>query len=63
LKELNDALASSAFIEMVSLIFGIPDLLADPELDGGGLQQTGPRGRLDVHIDFNYIEDTNCTAG
>jgi Rps23 Pro-64 3,4-dihydroxylase Tpa1-like proline 4-hydroxylase len=24
-------------------------------LDGGGLHQTGPRGRLDVHVDFNYI--------
>jgi Rps23 Pro-64 3,4-dihydroxylase Tpa1-like proline 4-hydroxylase len=56
LKELNEALASPAFIEDISWIFGIDDLLADPELDGGGLHQTGPRGRLDVHIDFNYME-------
>ena len=55
LRELNDALASPKFIETVSSIFGIPDLLADPELVGGGLHQTGPRGRLDVHVDFNYI--------
>jgi len=56
LKELNDALASPAFLDSVSSIFGIPDLLPDAELVGGGLHQTGPRGRLDVHVDFNYIE-------
>lgn len=57
LKVLNDALASSEFLSTVSSIFAIPNLLADSELVGGGLHQTGPRGRLDVHIDFNYIED------
>jgi hypothetical protein len=31
--------------------------LADDQLVGGGIHQTGPRGHLDVHIDFNYIED------
>jgi hypothetical protein len=55
LSELNDALASPEFTETTSRIFGIPGLLPDPELDGGGLHQTGPRGRLDVHVDFNYI--------
>jgi hypothetical protein len=55
LRQLNEALASPEFIEAVSTIFGIRDLLPDPELDGGGLHQTGPRGRLDVHVDFNYI--------
>ena len=24
---------------------------------GGGIHQTGPRGHLDVHVDFNYIAD------
>jgi hypothetical protein len=52
LRELNEALASPAFIETVSSIFGIPNLLSDPDLEGGGLHQTGPRGRLDVHVDF-----------
>jgi Rps23 Pro-64 3,4-dihydroxylase Tpa1-like proline 4-hydroxylase len=56
LRELNEVLASPAFIDTVSTIFGIPDLLPDAELVGGGLHQTGPRGRLDVHVDFNYIE-------
>ena len=56
IRELNDTLASPAFVETLSSIFGIPDLLPDPELVGGGLHQTGSRGRLDVHVDFNYIE-------
>lgn len=56
-KELNRALASEEWMDSLSYIFGIPNLLADPELYGGGLHQTGPRGHLDVHVDFNYIED------
>ena len=38
-------------------MFDIPNLLADPELVGGGMHQTGPRGHLDVHIDFNFIPE------
>jgi hypothetical protein len=56
LQKLNDALASPEFVDLVSTVFGIPNLLPDAELVGGGLHQTGPRGRLDVHVDFNYIE-------
>jgi Rps23 Pro-64 3,4-dihydroxylase Tpa1-like proline 4-hydroxylase len=56
LRELNEALASPEFVETASSIFAIPDLLPDPELVGGGLHQTGSQGRLDVHVDFNYIE-------
>jgi Rps23 Pro-64 3,4-dihydroxylase Tpa1-like proline 4-hydroxylase len=32
-------------------------VLADTELVGGGIHITGPGGRLDVHIDFNYIKE------
>ncbi len=53
---LNDLLASPAFLADLSFITGIPDLLADEELTGGGIHVTGPGGRLDVHVDFNYIE-------
>lgn len=56
LRELDEALASVDFRRSLSAIFQIPDILADADLIGGGLHQTGPRGRLDVHIDFNYIE-------
>jgi len=55
--QLNDALASPGFLADLSFITGIPELLADPELVGGGMHLTGPGGRLDVHLDFNYIEE------
>jgi hypothetical protein len=54
--QLNEALASPSFISDLSHITGIPDLLADAELNGGGMHITGPGGRLDVHVDFNYLE-------
>ena len=55
--ELNDALASKEFLTDLSYITGIPNLLADEKLVGGGIHVTGPGGRLDVHVDFNFIED------
>src|SRR3974390_2473208 len=55
--QLNDALASSKFLADLSYITGIPNLLADERLAGGGIHVTGPGGRLDVHVDFNYLED------
>ena len=55
--ELNRALATPEFLDLMSDVFEIPDLLADAELVGGGIHQTGPRGHLDVHIDFNYIRE------
>jgi Rps23 Pro-64 3,4-dihydroxylase Tpa1-like proline 4-hydroxylase len=55
--ELNRQLASPEFCETLSYVFDIPDLLPDPELVGGGIHQTGPRGHLDVHVDFNYIPE------
>jgi hypothetical protein len=56
-RELAGLLASDSWRDTVSSIFEIPNLLADDELLGGGMHQTGPRGRLDVHIDFNYIAE------
>ncbi len=50
-------LASPAFLADLSYITGIPNILADEQLVGGGIHVTGPGGRLDVHVDFNYIED------
>jgi 2OG-Fe(II) oxygenase superfamily len=54
--QLNDALASPEVLATLSRITGIPDLLADPRLFGGGIHVTGPDGRLDVHVDFNLLE-------
>ena len=54
---LNRALASPEFRADLEYITGIPHLLADPKLRGGGIHVTGPQGRLDVHVDFNYREE------
>ena len=53
-RKLHDALASQEFLDALSVITGIPKLLADESMVGGGMHQTGPRGRLDVHVDFNF---------
>ncbi len=55
--ELNRTLASPEFLEVLSDLFNMPNLLADEALVGGGMHQTGPRGHLDVHVDFNYLGD------
>ena len=52
---LHEAIASPEFRDQLSEVTGIPDLLADAELVGGGMHVTGPHGRLDVHVDFNYV--------
>jgi hypothetical protein len=54
--QLHEFLASQQFLDDLAFITGIPRLLADEQLMGGGMHMTGPGGRLDVHIDFNYDE-------
>jgi Rps23 Pro-64 3,4-dihydroxylase Tpa1-like proline 4-hydroxylase len=54
---LNSLLASLEFLKTLSYITGMSNVLADEQLVGGGIHMTGPGGRLDVHVDFNYIED------
>jgi len=56
---LNAALAAPKFLEDLAYITGIPRLLFDTELAGGGIHITGPGGRLDVHVDFNYLKERN----
>lgn len=55
---LHEAMSAPAFLETLSEITGIPRLRADPRLVGGGMHETGPRGRLDVHVDFNIHKQT-----
>ena len=57
IRQLNAALASPEFCELISYALEIPQLLADEQLVGGGMHQTAARGHLDVHVDFNYLED------
>jgi hypothetical protein len=54
--QLNEALSGQAFLSDLSYVTGIPDLLPDADLVGGGMHISGPGGRLDVHVDFNYME-------
>jgi 2OG-Fe(II) oxygenase superfamily len=54
--KLHKLLASDSFVAFVSKVTGISNLLADPELAGGGIHETNHGGHLDVHVDFNYNE-------
>lgn len=56
-KRLSDALASKEFLDDLAHVTGIRNLLWDAELEGGGMHQTAAAGRLDVHVDFNYIKE------
>lgn len=57
IRRLHEELASPEFLDLMSYALDVPGLMADPELVGGGIHETGPRGHLDVHVDFNYIEE------
>jgi len=57
IKRLSDLLASKEYVEMWSELTGIPHLMADPQLVGGGIHETNSGGHLDVHVDFNYNEE------
>lgn len=48
-----DELNTPEFVAWVSEVTGIPNLIADPMLEGGGLHQSGPGGYLNVHTDFS----------
>lgn len=54
---LHHILASREFISKIETMMGIPNLIADPDLIGGGIHETNSGGHLDVHIDFNYIPE------
>jgi len=53
LRAVTDELNSPDFVGWISQLTGIPNLLADPMLDGGGLHQSGRGGYLNVHTDFS----------
>jgi 2OG-Fe(II) oxygenase superfamily len=46
-------LNSITFLEFLSAVTGIPDLISDPRFDGGGLHQIVRGGKLGIHADFN----------
>jgi len=54
--ELHELLSSDVFVAKVGDMLSIPNLIADPQLQGGGIHETNSGGHLDVHIDFNYLK-------
>ncbi len=46
-------LNSMTFLDFLSGLTGIGNLISDPSFEGGGLHQIVPGGKLDVHADFN----------
>jgi hypothetical protein len=46
-------LNSISFLEFLSEVTGIPNLISDPSLEGGGLHQIVRGGKLGLHADFN----------
>jgi Rps23 Pro-64 3,4-dihydroxylase Tpa1-like proline 4-hydroxylase len=46
-------LNSITFLEFLSAVTGIPNLISDPGFEGGGLHQIVRGGKLGIHADFN----------
>jgi Rps23 Pro-64 3,4-dihydroxylase Tpa1-like proline 4-hydroxylase len=57
-QELDDFIQTEEFLELISDITGIPDLLYDPEYFGGGTHENLEGQGLDPHVDFNYHPQT-----
>jgi Rps23 Pro-64 3,4-dihydroxylase Tpa1-like proline 4-hydroxylase len=55
LRDLIYTLNSGAFLRYLERLTGIPDLLPDPHLVGGGLHQYLPGAVLRVHADFSKL--------
>lgn len=53
IRDVVDELNSPPFVAWLSELTGIPNLIADPALDGGGLHQVASGGFLNVHTDFS----------
>jgi len=49
-----DELNSDRFVALLEKLTGIGNLVADPELEGGGIHRIGTGGFLKVHTDFNF---------
>ena len=59
-KELYQYMSSQAFLDFMSDLTGIADLLPDPSLFGGGTHENLDGQELDPHVDFNRMEDLSA---
>jgi hypothetical protein len=50
-------ISSPAFLRTMSDMLGIPDLLCDASMYGGGTHENLPGQELDPHVDFNYDQE------
>ena len=55
-KQFYQYINSKEFLDAVSAITGIPDLIADGTLFGGGTHENLDGQALDIHVDFNIDE-------
>jgi hypothetical protein len=55
-EEIYELIGSAPFLDLLSEVSGIPGLLPDPTLYGGGTHENLHGQDLDPHVDFNYDE-------
>jgi hypothetical protein len=53
-RQLYEYISSRTFLDFVSHLSGIPDLLIDSQMFGGGTHENLHGQELDAHVDFNY---------
>lgn len=53
-EELYALIGSPEFLKLASELTGIPDLVMDPQMYGGGTHENLHGQELDAHVDFNY---------
>jgi hypothetical protein len=55
-QQLYEIIGSAPFLQLIGRLSGIPDLILDPKLYGGGTHENLHGQDLDAHVDFNYDE-------